>query len=146
LTFSLSVLPHSGAWDQAEVWRQALAHNNPPRSYTTAMDKAGRARAHGTGPSRRSFLAVEGRNAVLSALKKAEAGEALILRLYNPSVLPTQATVRLPFVPARVALAGLDEQPREAAGAESAPVLEAGGRVRVPLPPGKIITLRMERV
>ncbi len=32
LTFSLSVLPHSGKWDQAEVWRQALAFNNPPRA------------------------------------------------------------------------------------------------------------------
>jgi alpha-mannosidase len=37
LTFSLSILPHRGTWEQAEVWRQALEFNNPPRSYTTGM-------------------------------------------------------------------------------------------------------------
>ena len=145
LTFSLSVFPHRGTWDQAEVWRQALARKDPPCGYTMAMDKIERARTHNTGPSRRSFLEIEGRNAVLSALKKAESGEALILRLYNPSDVPTRATLQMPFVPSNICLAGLDEQPRMAAGAESVPVLEADGKVTLLLLPKKVITLRMNR-
>ena len=144
LSFSLSVLPHSGTWNQAEVWRQALEYNNPPHGYTTAMDKNERARAHGTASAKRSFLTVEGRNAVLSALKRAEAGEALILRLYNPSDDVTEASIQLPFVPADIQLAGLDEVPRSAPGAEAAPVREAGRWVRVDLTPRKVITLRIE--
>jgi len=145
LTFSLSVLPHSGTWDQAEVWRQALARNNPPRSYSTAMDKNERARPGGTAPSRRSFLKVEGRNVILSTLKKAEIGEALILRLYNPSNVVAQAAVQLPFNPPDVQLAALDEQPRPAASEERLPVLEKDGSFRITLAPKKIITLRMDR-
>jgi alpha-mannosidase len=33
LTFSLSILPHRGTWEQAEVWRQALEFNNPQLHY-----------------------------------------------------------------------------------------------------------------
>jgi mannosylglycerate hydrolase len=145
LTFSLSVLPHSGTWDQAEVWRQALAHNNPPRGYSTLMDKNERTRIFGTGSPSHSFLKVEGQNAILSSVKKAESGEALILRLYNPSNFVTQAVVQLPFVPASVQLAKLDEEPRTTACPEMIPILGAGGRFQITLNPKKIITLRMER-
>ncbi len=145
LTFSLSVLPHSGTWNQAEVWQQALVYNNPPRSYTTAMDKNERMRTNNTAPSKRSFLTVEGRNVVLSALKKAEAGEALILRLYNPSDDVTEASIQLPFIPADVQFAGLDESPWLPSGTEAAQISEASGQVRVTLAPRKVVTLRMER-
>lgn len=145
LTYSLSVLPHRGTWDQAEVWRQAMIFKNPPRPYTTAMDKNERARAHGTGPSRRSFLAVNGRNAILSALKKAEQGEALILRLYNPFNVSTQAEVILPFAPAHVQLASLDERPISSKTMDIKPTLTPESILRIDIPAGKIITLRMQR-
>jgi alpha-mannosidase len=144
LTFSLSVLPHGGSWDQAEVWRQALAHANPARAYSTGMDKNRPGSAGASAPSSRSLLAIEGRNVVLSALKKAESGEALILRLYNPSEVPSEANIRLPFTPAGVRLVGLDEQPITAEG-EPGPVVKSGKRVRVVLPPKKIITLKLDR-
>ena len=140
LTFALALYPHRGSWEQAEVWRQAQAFTDPPRACTAGMDRIRPA----SGAASRSLLAVEGRNAVLSALKKAENGEALILRLYNPSAAASEAVVRLPFVPARVGLAGLDEKPRPAAAGESDPVVEPGGRLRAALPPGKIVTLRID--
>ena len=145
LSFSLSVLPHRGRWDQAEVWRQALGFNNPPRAYTTGLEKNRVAFTPGAQPARRSFLSVTGRNVVLSSVKKAEAGETLVLRLYNPSEDVTEAIIQLPFVPADVQLAGLDESPRPVLDAEAAPVREAVGRVRVALAPRKVVTLRMER-
>jgi len=142
LTFLLSVLPHRGRWDQAEVWRQALAFNNPPRSYTTGMERNHPAPEGIINPSNYSKFSIEGRNAILSALKKAESGEALILRMYNPSDSPTEASIRLPFSPAGVVQAGLDEQP---CVAEHGITFNRQDRmVQISLPPKKIITLRIE--
>jgi len=46
----------------------------------------------------------------------AETGEALVLRLYNPSEESTEAVIQRPFIPADIRLAGLDENPRPASG------------------------------
>lgn len=145
LTFSLSILPHPGTWDQAEVWQQALSFNNPPRALTTGMEKGHPVNTPGTQPARRSFMAVAGRNVVLSSVKKAEVGQALVLRLYNPSDDMTEASIQLPFTPVDVQRSGLDEIPRPAPAAEAAPFLETGGLVRVTLGPRKVVTLRIER-
>jgi mannosylglycerate hydrolase len=145
LTCSLALFPHRRRWDQAEVWRQALAFKDPPRAYMAGQDPLRAAPAGAKAPLSRSLLSVEGRNAVLSALKKAEDGQALILRLYNPAEVSSEAVIHLPFVPAGVHQTGLDEQPlADGQGAPGAR-LESGGRLQVVLPPKKIITLRLER-
>jgi alpha-mannosidase len=145
LTFSLSILPHKGTWDQAEVWRQALAFKNPPKSYTTLMDNIERTRAHGAGQSSRSFMSVEGKNIVLSSMKKAENGESLILRFYNPSDTQALGVAHLSFVPVNVQSAGLDELP-QMHDDNVAPFIFAGSRdIQLSIPPKKIITLRIER-
>jgi alpha-mannosidase len=84
---------------------------------------------------------IEGRNAILSSMKKAEQGEALILRLYNPSNALTQALISLPFTPHKVQLAGLDENVR--LPTDSVPLLNGGKQFQVSLPAGRIITLRV---
>jgi alpha-mannosidase len=145
LTFSLAVLPHSGTWQSAEVWRQAMQHNNPPRAITTAMVKNQISLGDGTQAASESFLSVEGRNIILSAVKRAEQSASLILRLYNPSDTPSQATILLPFVPTKVELVGLDEQPRQVTSVGMTPVLEGSRKVKVALAARKIITLRIER-
>jgi len=145
LTFSLAVLPHRGTWQSAEVWRQAMQHNNLPRAITTGMIKNQIGFGYGTWSASQSFLTVEGHNTILSAVKKAEQGEALILRLYNPSDNLTQATILLPFFPMKIGLVGLDELLRPVASSDTPPVLEEGGRVNIALAPRKIITLRIER-
>jgi mannosylglycerate hydrolase len=145
LTYALAVLPHRGRWDEAEVWRQALARNNPPRAMTAGMVKNELAPPPGTLPGQRSFLSVEGHNAILSAVKKAETSDDLIVRLYNPSSAPTRATIKLPFAARKVELADLDERPRIPASAEETPVLTADAQVQVLLPAGKIVTLKLQR-
>jgi mannosylglycerate hydrolase len=145
LTLSLAVLPHSGTWQSAEVWRQAMQHNNPPRALTTGIVKNQTGLGRRTQTASESFLTVEGRNVILSAVKKAERDEALILRLYNPSDILTQAAILLPFVPTKVELVGLDELPQPSSQVATAPVLEEGGKVKVALAAKKIITLRIER-
>jgi mannosylglycerate hydrolase len=143
LTFDLALFPHRGSWDQAEVWRQAQAFNNPPRAYCPGRDENEPLRNAGGGPPERALLAVEGSNVILSALKKAETGPALILRLYNPSNSPSEAILRLPFRPARVQSAGLDEQPR--AWEPDLPGPGPDNSLKVWVPARKAITLRLER-
>jgi alpha-mannosidase len=145
LTFSLSVLPHAGTWDQAEVWRQALAFNNPPKAYTTGMEKSRSILAPGALPGNHSFLSVSGRNVVLSAVKKAENGDALVLRMVNPSAEMTEASIQLPFTPGTIQPVGLDELPRPAQANGSTPSRGSDGRVRVAIAPKKIVSLRIER-
>ena len=145
LTFSLSILPHSGSWDQAHVWRQAQAFSNPPRAYTTGMEKIQTGLPPGKAAARRSFLSVEGRNVILSAVKKAETGQSLILRLYNPSDDLTDALIHLPFVPVRVQLVGLDEKLQHAEDDEVSPFPPASELVRLAIPPRKVVTLRIDR-
>ena len=143
LTFSLSVFPHSGIWDHAEVWRQAYVFNNPPRAYTTGMEYKRPAITGSTNPSIRSILLVKGRNVIMSALKKAETGEALILRLYNPSGASTQAVIQLSFTPENIQMVGLDEQIHK--NQNPIPTIRQDRTVHVTIPPKKIITLRLER-
>jgi alpha-mannosidase len=140
LTYHLSIFPHSGEWHTAEVWRQAQAHNLPPRSATFGMIKNYPV-APGTRPARQSFLAVTGKNAILSAFKKAEVGDSLLLRLYNPSPSATHAEILPPFAPAQARLADLAEQPIPAAEIQPG----TDGVLRVEIPAGKVITLRLER-
>jgi alpha-mannosidase len=145
ISYSLALLPHRGYWDEVEVWRNAQDFNNPPRAYTTGMVKNRSAVVGSPAPSCRSMFSIEGGNVVLSALKKTNEGEALIVRLYNPSGLPTQAFIQLSFIPSSVVLTRLDEQSLLSDFESNPPTIEAGERVRITLPPKKIITLRIER-
>jgi len=124
----------------------ALIYNNPPRAFTSGMVKNQPLPTGKRLPASQSFFSIEGHNVVLSSLKKAESGEALILRLYNPTDISTQATIRLPFIPEEINLVGLDELPKTATPIETTPVIEVGGKFRFDLPPKKIITLRVERL
>ena len=118
LTFSLSILPHRGAGTRRRSGGRRWLFNNPPRAFTTGMEKNRPALIPGTQPARRSFLSVTGQNVILSSVKKAEAGQALVVRLYNPSDDVTEALLQLPFEPMSVHLAGLDEIPRPGADVE----------------------------
>jgi 2-O-(6-phospho-alpha-D-mannosyl)-D-glycerate hydrolase len=145
LTFSLSILPHSGTWDQAEVWRQALVFNNPPRAITTGMEKIRLSPPTGNAPARRSFMAVTGRNVVLSTIKKSETDDALVLRMFNPSDEETQASIHLPFFPEAIRLTGMDETSQPVKDSMASEIVQKGNRVQVTLPHKKVVTLRLER-
>jgi alpha-mannosidase len=81
----------------------------------------------------------------LSALKKSEHSEDLILRLYNPSDDLTQAFIQVPFATTRVELVGLDELPRTATTDETNPTIEDDRRIKISLAAKKITTLQIER-
>jgi alpha-mannosidase len=85
--FTYSLYPHRGDWRQAETPRRAWELNAPltaipirgakePRNSTMDEDVP-------TEPPTRSFLSIDRDHVMISALKIAEKGDGLILRLYE---------------------------------------------------------------
>lgn len=131
LHYRLALYPHAQSWHADQVWRQAAEFAAPARTITIE--------AHaGSRSASASWLRVEGGNAILSAVKRAEESDALIVRLYNPSPLPTRAAVHLPAAIHSAALTDLQER-------EIGSVARAGtGSVEVEIAPKKIVTLKLQ--
>ena len=74
--FRYSIVPHEDTWEKACSFRDAYEHNVPVMvRATTAHD--------GTLPPEVSFVTLEPRNVLLSAVKKCENRDSLIIRLHN---------------------------------------------------------------
>ena len=76
--FNYFIYPHSGDWDKGNVLNMADIFNVP-------LDVAQAGPSEGILPKQLSFLKIEGDGLVLSALKKAEDSEDLIIRIFNPT-------------------------------------------------------------
>jgi mannosylglycerate hydrolase len=88
-------------------------------------------------PLEASFAALGTSRLVLSALKEAEEGGGVVLRLWNPTRSVVEETVRFAVAPLRVALSRLDETTGEAL-----PVVD-GRDIKVHVGPSGIVTLRV---
>jgi alpha-mannosidase len=86
--FSYALVPHAGGWREADIARRAEAFGTAPLAVLTDRHK---------GPVKNapSFAVVSMPNAVVTALKMAEAGGALVLRLVELHGRAAEGTVRL---------------------------------------------------
>lgn len=123
--FRYAVFPHAGDWRQGTV-RQAYALNSPLRVTLGASAPT----ANG---------AVTGDGVVVEALKRAEDGDGLVLRVYEAHGGRGRATVRLPFEVASVGTVDLMERPTDADG----PVSLEDGALAFDLRPFEIRTFRL---
>ena len=72
--FTLALLPHVGDWTAADVTRRALELNRRP----TVLFESFHA---GTLPARRSFVSIEPDHLIVGALKLAEDGDEIVVRV-----------------------------------------------------------------
>ena len=87
--FTYSLYPHAGGWRDANTVERGYELNDPVVAYATT--------AHaGTLPSSMSFFSVAQPNVVISAVKKAEDGNALIVRFYEIDGKKTDVRLNLP--------------------------------------------------
>jgi alpha-mannosidase len=88
--FEIAFEPHGGMPSANALLASARAHNLPPRVVPVRAPS-------GTGPLSRSLVRVERHSGgvVLSALKQAEAGSSVIMRLFNPDAAEASATIAL---------------------------------------------------
>ncbi len=74
--FEYAILPHAGDWLKARVWQQAHQHDVPMCCVQTG--------AHGGDlPMQMSFLQVTPSELVVTAIKKAEDRDSIIVRFFN---------------------------------------------------------------
>ena len=128
-TFKYAVLPYAGTWQEAGVIAEAQGHNAPLRAHQTG--------AHGGElPASGSFVTVEPEGLALSAVKRSEAGNGTIVRVYNPTAEAVAG--RLGLRGAREAWsAALSEERLQEVAVED-------GSVAVDVGPKKIVTVVFE--
>lgn len=89
-TFRLWLVPHIGSWQAAGIVRLA-------EEYTAPVPVLYQGIHGGSKPQSGSFLSVDESNVLITALKKAEESDDLILRCYETDGRPTTATLHLGF-------------------------------------------------
>lgn len=74
-----AIYPHTADWDAGQVMQEALKHNTLVKSFEFGCS------GHGTLPATGSFLTLEPSSLVLSAVKRGEDGQSVVVRFYNPT-------------------------------------------------------------
>ena len=129
--FSYSLYPHAGDWKQALTVRRGYEYNYKLQAMQVAPHT-------GTLQSRHSFIALGAENVVLTAVKKAEDSNALILRFYEWAGKDGGVQLRIPKGATAAHLANLLEQQGAALP------IENGDTVIVPAHPYEIVTVNVD--
>jgi alpha-mannosidase len=124
-----AIIPHGGTLEASGAHLAARLYNAPMRALQTG-------RHGGPLPARRRFLGLDPARLVLSAVKKCDARDSLIIRFYNPFETPTEATLGFSFPVAEAYRARLDETREE-------PLDAHDDALRIGVPGFKIVTLEI---
>jgi alpha-mannosidase len=128
--FTYALYPHAGSWRDAGTVRQGHELNTPLVAVVTT--------AHpGPLPATQSFVTVDTPNVVLTALKKAEDDDALIIRFYEFAGREANVVLKLTRPIARAWKTNLLEEPEQ-----EIPVRE--GAITVPTRPYEIQTVKVK--
>jgi alpha-mannosidase len=130
--FSYSLYPHAGTWKQA-----LTVHRGYEFNYRLEAEQL---EAHqGILPPRQSFVSASPENVVLTAMKKADDGNGLILRFYEWAGRNTDVQITLPAGATGAAMVNLMEH------SDGSPLTITGGdRISMPIHPFEILTLRVD--
>jgi alpha-mannosidase len=130
--FAYALYPHSGDWKQALTVRRGYEYNYGLQAMQVGIHA-------GALPSRHSFIAPAANNVVLTAVKKAEDGNALILRFYEWAGQAGDVRIQIPKGATSARLVNLLER------AEGSVLsIENGDTVSVPTHPYEIVTVKVE--
>src|SRR6266571_629730 len=106
--FDYALVPHPGNWEAEEalVLREAQAFNTPVRAMIADQHE-------GQLPSRTALIEVEPRELVVSAIKHANNGQGLIVRIYNPLSHAVEASLKPGVACTKAFVANLQEELQE---------------------------------
>jgi alpha-mannosidase len=128
--FTYSLYPHAGTWREALTMRHGYDFN-----YLLSVFQV---ESHtGELPPSYSFLRIEPNNLVLTAMKRSEDGDDLILRFYETAGKWTTAQITLPAGATGAVRTNLMEKP------EGDPLPVIGNRVALSVTPYSIDTIRI---
>ena len=130
--FSYALYPHAGDWKQALTVRRGYEYNYKLQAFQVGTHA-------GSLPARHSFVTIGAQNVVLTAVKKAEDGDALILRFFEWAGKDGEVRILVPEGAKSARLANLLEVP------EGSPFsIEGGNTISVHSHPYEIVTVRVE--
>ncbi|NLP10979.1 hypothetical protein GX408_11355, partial [bacterium] len=132
--FHYALYPHAGDWEQGMVFAQTKAHNRPMNILQAAKNK-------GSWPKQHSFLHLEPEVLQITAVKKAEQGDALIVRFYNPTGRMMKGMLRIAYPVKSARYLTLEEKPV----LEDLEVIRRDQESEIPIQAGakKIVTLEL---
>ncbi|MCL2828057.1 MAG: glycosyl hydrolase-related protein [Oscillospiraceae bacterium] len=91
MEFHYAIYPHIGDWSDGTVYRQMQGVNAATGCWQLSGGETGEL------PLTKSFCAISNSNMILSAYKRAENGQNMILRLFNPTSDRQEGTITLGF-------------------------------------------------
>ncbi|MDD3337474.1 MAG: glycoside hydrolase family 38 C-terminal domain-containing protein [Lachnospiraceae bacterium] len=94
MEFTYAIYPHKGNWEEAGTYAEARHLNAPAMPYQVMGGKGG------SLPLECGFLKIEDRNLQVSAWKKCEDRDSVLLRVYNPTskLIHTKISLTAPGV------------------------------------------------
>ena len=128
--FTYALYPHAGSWLEAGTVEHGYEFNYP----LLAMQVTSHA---GSMPAAHSFAAVSSPNVILTAIKKAEDSDALVLRMYEVAGKSDSVKITLPEGATTAEVTNL----MESGNGASVPVSD--GAATVPVHPYEILTLKV---
>lgn len=129
-TFEYSIIPHRGSWEEAKSYIQAHSFNVPFRWAQTEKHP-------GELPSELSFFRIYPDNLVVSAIKKEEDGDSIILRIYNTTSSPCEGILYSYFPLREARIVELNERFRQNLR------VDTQNRVRFKAKEWQIVTLQL---
>ncbi len=129
--FRYALYPHAGTWQQAMTERKGYELNYPLQASVVEAHMGSLAASH-------SFVSVEDDNVILTAIKKSEDTNALILRVYDWSGKSSSAKFTLPPGATSATEVNLMEQPI------GDPIAVTNNTAALPVGPFEIKTLRVD--
>jgi alpha-mannosidase len=129
--FSYSLYPHAGDWKQALTERRGYEYNY--KLTATQVESHS-----GPLPLEHSYLTVKPENVVLTAMKKAEDANGLLLRVVEWAGKSGNLEISVPHGAISATATNLMEKP------EGAPIPVANGVVTIPIHPYEILSVRVD--
>ncbi|MBQ9131724.1 MAG: alpha-mannosidase, partial [Clostridia bacterium] len=129
--FTYSLMPHVGDFREAGVIREAWSLNQPLMSRPVSDGK-------GSIPAAFSLVSCNAKNAVITAVKKAEADDGLIVRLYDAFDCKSNVTLTVPTDYTKAYLCDLLEREEQALSVQN-------GSVTLPLSNFEILTVKFQK-
>lgn len=132
MEFCYAIYPHDGDWQNGEVYRQAQSLNAGSGYWQLCGG------GEGDLPFTKSFCNISNPNLILSAYKRAEERESVILRLFNPTGLTQSGEVTIGFDIETAWRCNLNEERQEE-------LVVSENNLSVKLGANQILTLELER-
>ena len=129
--FTYALYPHVGGWREGDTERQGYELNYRPLPIVVEAHE-------GSLPASHSFVEIEPKNVILTAVKKAEGDDSLVFRFYEFEGKEAQVRLTLPEAALRAAETNLMEQT-----IQSLPLEGDGKEIALPVRPYEIRSVKV---